>query len=97
MGILFSLKKLRKLISPPQAKTIFGKNTVAVTSFLKFSQPAAGDKKFEENTVFETSFRDEERKRSRQENWLFIYKKNGKVIASVTVNSVPPLQKKMSQ
>ena len=51
---------------------------------------------FGKNTVAETSFRDEERKRSlRQENWLFIYKKkNGKIIVSVTVNSVAPLQKK---
>ena len=67
---------IHKLISPPQAKKMFCKNTVA-----------------------ETSFRDEERKRSlRQENWLFIYKKkNGNIIVSVTVNSVAPLQKNMSQ
>ena len=43
--------------------------------------------------VFETK-----RKRSlRQENWLFIYKKNGKIIVSVTVNSVASLQRNMSQ
>ena len=45
---------------------------VAVTSFFKFSQPAAGKKQFGENTAAETSFRDEERKRSmRQKNWKF--------------------------
>ena len=54
------------------SKKYFGENTVAVTSFLKFSQPAAGDKTFGENTVTETSFRDEEKKRSlRQKNWKF--------------------------
>ena len=42
---------------------------------------------FGKNTVAETSFRDNERKRSlRQKNWLFIYKKNGKIIVSVAVN-----------
>jgi hypothetical protein len=61
----------RKIISPPQAKN-FRENTVAVTSFLKFSQPAAGENKFGKNTVAETNFRDEERKRSlRQKNWKF--------------------------
>ena len=57
----------RRLISRRRRK-----NTVAVTSFLKFSQPAAGEKNFGENTVAETNFRDEERKRSlRQKNGKF--------------------------
>ena len=65
---------------------------VAEISFLKFNQPAAGEQKFEENTVAETCFPDEERKRSLgQKNRLFISKKNGKIIVSVTVNSVAPL------
>ena len=79
-------------------ENIFGKNTVAETSFFKFSQPAVGEKHFGENTVPETSFPDEERKRSlRQKNWLFIYKKKWKDNVSVTVNSVAPLHKKTSQ
>ena len=74
---------------------MLGKNTAAEPHFLKFSQPATGEKKIVENTVAETSFFNEKRKRSlRQKNRLFIYKKNGKIIVLVTVNSVAPSKKK---
>ena len=54
------------------SEKIPGKNTIAGTSFLKFSQPAAGEKNFGKNTVAETSFPDEERKQSlRKKNWKF--------------------------
>ena len=50
--------------------------------------------------VAETSFRDEE-KTVPETGKLVVYlqkkKKNGKIIVSVTVNSVAPLQKKTSQ
>ena len=37
-------------------------NPVVETSFLKFSQPAAGEKKFGEDTVAEPSFPDQKKK-----------------------------------
>ena len=58
-----------KLISPPHAKKLFGKNTVA-----------------------ETSFRDEETETEKLV--VYLQKKMEKIIVSVTVNSVAPLQKK---
>ena len=51
------------------------------------NQPAAGEKKFGENTVAETSFRDKERKWSlRQKNWKFnFFLKNEKIKKQIMV------------
>ena len=100
LGILFSLKKtVSKTLLSSVFQTAFWVKKEFPNVTRKVISPPQAKKMFSKNMVAETSFRDEERKRSlTQENWLFIYKKkNGKIIVLVTVNSVAPLQKNMSQ
>jgi hypothetical protein len=51
-------------------RKFFWRNPVVETSFLKFSQPAAGAKNFGENTVAELSFPDEKKDCRWNKFWL---------------------------